>query len=70
MLIGFDMPTHMGIMTCRGKIVRRADVYDKPFRNFYGCEFIKVRKELERYLFERQRLMLQKQRGGENTRLK
>lgn len=67
-MMGFDMPTHMGIMTCRGKIVRRADVYDKPFQNFYGCEFTKVRKELERYLFERQRLMLQKERGGENVR--
>lgn len=69
-VIGFDMPTHLGIMSCRGKIVRKTDVYDKPFRNFYGCEFIKVRKELERYLFERQRLMLQRQRGGESTRLK
>lgn len=69
-IIGFDMPTHLGIMSCRGKIVRSADVFDKPFRNFYGCEFIKVRKELERYLFERQRLMLQKERGGENVRLK
>ena len=67
-MMGFDMPTHMGIMSCRGKIIRRADVYDKPFRNFYGCEFTKVRKELERYLFERQRLMLQKERGGENVR--
>lgn len=67
-MMGFDMPTNMGIMTCRGKIVRRADVHDKPFRNFYGCEFTKVRKELERYLFERQRLMLQKERGGENIR--
>lgn len=67
-MMGFDMPTHMGIMSCRGKIVRRADVYDKPFRNFYGCEFTQVRKELERYLFERQRLMLQKERGGENVR--
>lgn len=70
MLIGFDMPTHLGIMSCRGKIVRRADVYDKPFRNFYGCEFTKSRRELERYLFERQRLMLQKERGGESVRLK
>ncbi len=69
-IMGFDMPTNMGIMSCRGKIVRRTDVYDKPFRNFYGCEFTKVRKELERYLFERQRLMLQKERGGENVRLK
>ena len=69
-VMGFDMPTHMGIMTCRGKIVRKTDVYDKPFRNFYGCEFTKVRKELERYLFERQRLMLQKERGGESVRLK
>lgn len=67
-MMGFDMPTSMGIMTCRGKIVRRADVYDKPFRNFYGCEFTKIRKELERYLFERQRLMLQKERGGESVR--
>lgn len=67
-MMGFDMPTNMGIMTCRGKIVRRADVYDKPFRNFYGCVFTKVRKELERYLFERQRLMLQKERGGESIR--
>lgn len=69
-LIGFDMPTGMGIMSCRGKIVRRTDVYDKPFHNFYGCEFTKIKKELERYLFERQRLMLQKERGGESARLK
>jgi len=28
------------------------------------------KKELERYLFERQRLMLQRERGGESVRLK
>lgn len=66
----FDMPTNLGIMTCRGEIVRKSDVKDKPFRNFYGCDFSVVRKELERYLFERQRLMLQKERGSENIRLK
>lgn len=69
-IIGFDMPTHMGIMSCRGKIVRQVDVYDKPFRSFYGCEFTKVKSGLERYLFERQRLMLQKERGGENVPLR
>ena len=42
----------------------------RRFRNFYGCDFSVVRKELERYLFERQRLMLQKERGSENVRLK
>ncbi|MBP3616828.1 MAG: PilZ domain-containing protein [Lachnospiraceae bacterium] len=68
--ISFDMPTNVGILSCKGTIVRRSDVYDKPFRNFYGCDFIVVRKELERYLFERQRLMLQKERGGENIRLR
>lgn len=69
-IIFFDMPTGMGIMTCRGKIVRTAEVSDKPFRHFYGCDFSVVRKELERYLFERQRLMLQKERGGETIRPK
>lgn len=68
--ISFDMPTNLGIMTCRGEIIRKTDVYDKPFSNFYGCEFSVTRKELERYLFERQRLMLQKERGGESVRLK
>lgn len=70
MIIAFDMPTSLGILTCRGKIVRKTDVYDKPFRNFYGCEFTETKKELERYLFERQRLMLQRERGGESVRLK
>ncbi len=69
-IISFDMPTHMGVMSCRGKIIRKTGVTDKPFRNFYGCEFVRVRKELERYLFERQRLMLKKERGGESVRLK
>ena len=68
--ISFDMPTNVGILSCKGRIVRRADVYDKPFRNFYGCDFTVVKKELERYLFERQRLMLQRERGRENVRLK
>ncbi len=69
-IVFFDMPTNLGIMTCRGAVIRKADVHDKPFRNFYGCEFSVVRKELERYLFERQRLMLQKERGSESIRLK
>lgn len=68
--IVFDMPTNIGILTCRGEIVRKSDVSDKPFRYFYGCDFTVVRKEMERYLFERQRLMLQKERGGETIRLK
>jgi len=70
MIIEFDMHTNYGALTCRGEIVRKADVYDRPFKNFYGCDFTVVRKELERYLFERQRLMLQKERGGENIPLK
>ncbi len=69
-VIVFEMPTNLGIMTCRGEIVRKMDVYDKPFRHFYGCNFTIVKKELERYLFERQRLMLQRERGGESVRLK
>lgn len=68
--IAFEMPTGLGILPCRGDIVRRVDVYDRPFKYFYGCNFTMVKKELERYLFERQRLMLQKERGGENVRLK
>lgn len=68
--ISFDMPTNVGILSCKGTIVRRSDVYDKPFHNFYGCDFTVVRKELERYLFERQRLMLQRERGRENVRLR
>lgn len=69
-VIVFEMPTNLGILTCRGEIVRKTDVYDRPFRNFYGCSFTVVRKELERYLFERQRLMLQRERGGESVRIK
>ncbi|MDD6035196.1 MAG: PilZ domain-containing protein [Lachnospiraceae bacterium] len=69
-IIEFDMPTSMGILNCRGEIVRKTDVYDKPFQKFFGCDFTMTKKELERYLFERQRLMLQKERGGEGFRLK
>lgn len=68
--IVFEMPTNLGILSCRGDIVRKTEVYDKPFHYFYGCGFTVVRKELERYLFERQRLMLQKERGSEKVRLK
>ncbi len=66
----FEMPTHLGVLSCRGDIVRISNVHDKPFRFFYGCGFTVIRKELERYLFERQRLMLQKERGSEKVRLK
>lgn len=62
--IGFDIPVSTGALSCRGAIVRRSDVYDKPFRHFYGCSFTVVKKGLERYLSERQRMMLQRQRGG------
>lgn len=68
--IVFDMPTNIGILTCRGEVVRKSDVSNKPFQYFYGCDFTVVRKEMERYLFERQRLMLQKERGSENIRLR
>ncbi len=60
----FDIPTYDGMLTCRGTIVRSGEVYDKPFRHFYGCMFTVVKRGLERYLVERQRKMLQKQRGG------
>lgn len=66
----FDMPTNLGILSCCGEIVREAKVVDKPFAHFYGCDFSMIKKELERYLFERQRLMLQKERGRENIRVK
>lgn len=68
--ISFEMPTSLGILSCRGEIVRKSAVKDKPFRYFYGCDFTVVRKDLERYLFERQRLMLQKERGSEKVRIK
>ena len=68
--ITFEMPTNLGILSCRGELVRKTGVTDKPFRNFYGCDFTVIRKDLERYLFERQRLMLQKERGSEKVRIK
>lgn len=65
--VAFDIPTKMGIISCVGKIVRESSVFDRPFKRFYGCEFTRVKNTLERYLVERQRLILQKERGGENT---
>lgn len=69
-LISFDLPTHLGVLTCQGRIVRKSDVYDKPQHYFYGCGFTVIRREMERYLFERQRLLLQKERGSEKVRLR
>lgn len=65
-----DLPTKFGLISCKGKVVREAEVYDKPFRHFYGCEFSEVKNALEKYLVERQRLILQKERGGESIPLK
>lgn len=63
--ITFDIPTeNMGMLNCRGVIIRTADVRDKPFRHFYGCGFTVVKKGLEKYLFERQRLILRRERGN------
>lgn len=60
----FDFPTNLGILTCRGNIIREAEVFDKPFRRFYGVQFFKVKSGLDKYIFEKQRLILQKERGG------
>ncbi|MGN1084700.1 MAG: PilZ domain-containing protein [Lachnospiraceae bacterium] len=68
--IVFDMPTNLGLLSCRGDIIREAEVFDRPFRHFYGCDFTVVKKGLEKYLFERQRLMLQRERGGESMQPK
>ncbi len=68
--ITFDMATSLGIISCTGHIVRESSVYDRPFRHFYGCEFSMVKNALDRYLVERQRRMLQKERGGESIPLK
>lgn len=68
--ISFDLPTHLGVLSCQGKINRKTDVYDKPMHFFYGCGFTVVRREMERYLVERQRLLLQKERGSESIRLR
>lgn len=62
--ITFEIPDGTGELNCRGVLVRKSEVYDKPFRHFYGCSFTVVKKGLDRYLFERQRLMLQRKRGG------
>lgn len=62
--IVFDIPTRDGVLKCRGTIIRSSEVYDKPYRHFYGCTFTVVKRGLERYLVERQRKMLQRQRGG------
>lgn len=60
----FDMPTNVGLLSCRGLIIREAPVNGRPFRHYYGCSFSQVKTGLERYLFEKQRMMLQKERGG------
>lgn len=66
--ICFELITNMGLISCRGTIIREADVFDRPFRHFYGCDFSKVTAGLDRYLTEKQRLILQRERGGETVR--
>lgn len=65
--IAFDIPTKLGVISCVGNVVRESSVYDRPFKHFYGCEFSLVKNALERYLVERQRLILQRERGGESV---
>ena len=60
----FDLPTNVGLITCYGNVIREADVTGRPFHHFYGLSFFQVKAGLDRYLFEKQRLMLQKERGG------
>ena len=68
--ITFDLATNIGIISCTGNVIRESSVYDRPFKHFYGCEFSVVKNALERYLVERQRLILQKERGNESVPLK
>lgn len=68
--ITFDLATNLGVINCNGNVIRESSVYDRPFKFFYGCEFFKVNNSLERYLVERQRLILQRERGGESVPLK
>ncbi|MBQ9767812.1 MAG: PilZ domain-containing protein [Lachnospiraceae bacterium] len=68
--ISFDLATNIGVISCTGHIVRESSVYDRPFKHFYGCEFSVVKNSLERYLVERQRMILQRERGGESMPLK
>ena len=46
--------------------------YKKMYEEWLSNPYFdaETKKELERYLFERQRLMLQRERGGESVRLK
>lgn len=60
----FELPTNMGLLSCQGNVIREAPVQGRPFRHFYGLSFYQVKTGLDRYLFEKQRLMLQKERGG------
>lgn len=60
----FDLPTNTGLISCRGTIIREADVGDRPFQHFYGVNFYQVKAGLNKFLFERQRLRLQRERGG------
>lgn len=62
--IVFELPTNMGLLSCHGNVIREAPVQGRPFRHFYGLSFYQVKAGLDRYLFEKQRLMLQKERGG------
>lgn len=71
MEITFDIPTEsMGMLSCRGVVRRVAEVRDKPFRHFYGVGFTVVKKGLEKYLFERQRMMLRRERGSGSVKPK
>lgn len=64
--VSFDLVTKLGIISCTGKVVRESVVYDRPQKFFYGIEFLLAKNVLDRYLVERQRLILQRERGGES----
>ena len=48
-------------MVCEATIVRAVEAAWGRYKVFYGCAFDKTDKNLPRYIFEQQRLQLQRE---------
>lgn len=62
-IVGFEIPGLTGQpMYLKGTVVRHETSQHGRFFEFYGMRFTRVDKNLRKYLFEQQRLILKKQR--------
>lgn len=62
-LIEVKLPTRDGVLKMVGNVVRTESGDFGKYREFYGCSFNQVDRNLSKYLFTMQRAQLKKERG-------